>query len=162
MGVRRGPFHIGTIHGRYQSPAAESEPAQGGGVHAQRLLRDRAAGVPLDSVRRPAFWAHCAGKFKLYDRIECRAQDNRWVADLMVNSVGKLEAGVWVLWYVDLEAQAIDRQAEATPVASGDYTISFAPKHAWRVIRNSDKAVIHKDEPNEAAAKAWLEAHLEA
>lgn len=111
-------------------------------------------GVALSSVLRPDFWAHCAGKVKPYARIECRAQDNKWFAELMVHTVGKQELGVWVLRYIDLEAQAASAREE--PKSDDTYTISFAPKQRWRVIRNSDNAVIHKDEATEDSARAWL------
>ena len=115
-------------------------------------------GIALSSVVRSDFWAHCAGKVKQYARIECRAQDNKWFAELMVHTVGKQELGIWVLRYIDLEAQAVE--ARETPKEDGSHTVSFAPKHRWRVIRDSDGAVIHKDEATEDAAKAWLEEHL--
>lgn len=107
-------------------------------------------GVPLKSVLRPDFWTHVAKQLKPYARIECRAQDNKWIADLMVASVGNQMATMWLLNYVDLEAQGKDDE----PVA--EYTVSFAPRQRWRVIRTSDNTVVHKDEATEESARAWI------
>lgn len=117
--------------------------------------------VPVDSVLRPEFWQHVAKQFKPYDRIECRAQDNAWWADLMVSKVEPLAVHVWALSYTDLQSQATQlREQQKASEAQPQYGVSFAPKHRWRVTRGAE--VIHKDEPTEEAAKAWLEAHLTA
>jgi hypothetical protein len=114
-------------------------------------------GVPFSSLLRPEFWTHCAKKFKTYSIVECRAQDNKWLADLMVSAVGEFGVSMWVKSFVDIEAQA---QKAATSDAG--YTVSFAARQRWRVIRNSDGAVVHKDCATEEEAKAWLDKSLTA
>lgn len=121
------------------------------------LVAEIAPGVSIESVLVPEFWGHCARQLKPYARVECRAQDNKWQADLMVKSVSKTEASMWVLNYVDLEAQGKDGKTED---GAEEYTVSFAPRQRWRVIRKSDGAVIHKDEATEAEAREWLSDHL--
>jgi hypothetical protein len=116
--------------------------------------------VPVASVLDPEYWAHCTKKFKQYDRIECRAQDNSWLADLMVAKIEAKGVRMWAINFVDLNVQAAERSALAEPEQTGDYAVSFAPKHQWRVVRLSDKEVIHKDEPTREAAQAWLVANL--
>ena len=116
----------------------------------ERTVRSVAVppGIPLGSVQNPAFWAHCAKQLKPYTQIECRAQDNRWWALLMVATVREHAVDVWVLNYVDLEVQAGLKSEET-------YTVSFVAKQRWRVVR-SDGAVVHKDCATEADARAWL------
>lgn len=110
-------------------------------------------GIPVESVRAPDFWVHCAGVLKQYGKIECRAQDNAWYAELMVRKVESQAVHVWVLNYVDLTAQA----APKTAVTADDYAVTFGgPKHLWRVVRLADKQVIHTGEASEAEAADWL------
>jgi hypothetical protein len=111
-------------------------------------------GISLGSVLAPEFWAHCAKSLKAYDRLECRAQDNSWYADLMVRKVEQTAVHMWALNYADLNAQA------ATAESVGEFVVSFAPKQKWRVVRASDKEVIHQGEANKADAEAWLADHL--
>ena len=108
-------------------------------------------GISLQSVLRPVYWAHVAQHLKPYSRVECRAADNKWLADLMVASAGKQEASMWVLNYVDIEAQA-----KKGSVDDSEYRISFAPRQRWRVIRASDGMVVHKDCATEDEASEWV------
>lgn len=114
-------------------------------------------GIPVTSLQAADFWAHCASRLKPYERIECRAQDNAWFAELMVGKVAPQAVQVWVLSYVDLKSQA----AAPTLAKAEDFAVTFGgPKHLWRVIRASDKTVIHHGEATEGDAKAWLEIFL--
>lgn len=114
-------------------------------------------GIPISSVQSPDFWVHCAGTLKQYGKVECRAQDNAWYAELMVRKVESQAVQMWVLNYVDLSAQSAPR-AQAT---ADDYSVTFGgPSHLWRVIRLADKQVIHKGEASEAEAMAWLEQYI--
>lgn len=109
--------------------------------------------VAISDLLRPEFWAHAANRMKVYDKIEVRAQDNAWYAELLVRSVGSQEASVWVVLYKDLNEQ------EAVEAADG-YKVEFGGGHKWRVVRLSDKAVVHRGEPDESAANAWLASFL--
>jgi hypothetical protein len=106
--------------------------------------------VAFDAVQQPEFWVHCTKTMKAGDRIECLAQDNRWFGELMVAKVGKHDVQVWTLNYVQLEARA------SAPPDPANYAVSLGGPQKWRVVRLSDKEVIHKGEPTEDAAKAWL------
>lgn len=110
-------------------------------------------GIPIGSLSNPEFWAHCT-KLRAYDKIECRAQDNAWYAELVVAKVTKNAASVWVVLYADLRPQPANAETAA------DYKVEFGGAHKWRVIRLHDKEVVHKGEPDEGAAQAWLDAHL--
>lgn len=116
-------------------------------------------GISLNSVLMPEYWGHVATQFvsKENARIECRAQDNAWYAELMIRRVGEQAASMWVLNYVDLNAQV----SQPKPSEDEQYTVSFAPKQRWRVVRKSDGMVVHKDEASEADARAWLMANAQ-
>jgi hypothetical protein len=110
-------------------------------------------GVALSNVLRPEYWAHCAKKFKPYSVVECRAQDNKWMADLVIASVGEFGVNMWVKTYVDIAAQG--KKPEVSEPVAGSHTVSFAPRQRWRGIRDAVGAVLHKEE-----AQAWLDQYL--
>lgn len=109
--------------------------------------------VPFQSVMAPEFWTHVTRRIKQYDHIEIRAQDNAWWAHLMVAKVEDLAAHMWVLNHAALSIQTM----EAAAPDAKDYVVRHGgPNHQWRIIRLSDKAVIHHGEPTEEDAKKWL------
>ena len=115
-----------------------------------------APGIPVDSVKNPEFWVHCAKMVKAGDKIECHAQDNSWYAELKVAKVEPQAVHVWVVLYSDLRAQTARAQSVA------DFKVEFGGRHKWRVIRLHDGEVVHKDEADESAARAWLDQYVKA
>lgn len=114
-------------------------------------------GIPFESTLASDFWAHCASRVKPYTKIELRAQDNAWYGELMVRKVEPQAVHVWALCYVDLAAQNTPKLA----AVADDFSVTFGgPKHLWRIVRNSDKVVMHHGEANEGDARAWLESYL--
>jgi hypothetical protein len=111
-------------------------------------------GISLQSVMRPDYWAHCSDRLKPYDKVECRAQDNKWIATLMVAGIGVHSASMWVENYVDLSAQG------GLAAEDAGYTVSFASRQRWRVIRKSDNSVVSKDHATEDDAKRWASENL--
>lgn len=136
-----------------KAPALSPKALQGAEyvrfVHAATIP----PGIPLGSVTRPDFWAHCCERLKQYDLIECRAADNKWEATLRVASIGSQAVTVWVVNYVDIAAQM---SAAAKDEDAGEYTVSFTPRQRWRVIRKSDGVVVSKDHATEDDANAWV------
>jgi len=107
-------------------------------------------GIPFQSILRPDFWTHCGRKFRQYDIVECRAQDNEWFARLMVAKVEALSVKMWPLERVTLTLPEV-----GNPDAE-EYTVSLGGPQKWRIVRLADKAVIHHGEPTKAAAEQWL------
>lgn len=110
-------------------------------------------GVALQSVLDPAFWVHVAHRIKVHDKVEVRAQDGAWYAELMVAKVDPAAVRMWTLNYVDLRAQ--DKTAPA--LLADDYFVQMGGPHRWRVLRKADRKVLHIGEATEAAATEWLE-----
>lgn len=113
-------------------------------------------GVPMQSVLDPEFWGHCATKFKVYDKIEVRAQDNKWYAELVVSKVERLAVRVWCILHSDLSSQV----AVAPKLESAAYGVSHGGPQKWRVVRLSDKQVVHHGEPSKEDAEGWLTQYL--
>lgn len=109
--------------------------------------------VPFNSVLSPEYWVHCTKTLKVGDRLECRTQDNRWYGELLVGKVGEHAVTVWPIRYVDLFDQP--KVAEQLPDPE-NYVVNLGGPQRWRVVRLSDKKVVHHGEPTEDAAKAWL------
>jgi hypothetical protein len=114
--------------------------------------------VTIADLMRPEWWAHAANRLKVYDKIEVRAQDNAWYAEVLVRSVGAQEATVWVVLYKDLNETDAAKDEPVTNEPA--YKVEFGGGHKWRVVRVSDKAVVHRDEPDQAGAQAWLDNFL--
>lgn len=107
-------------------------------------------GTVLSDILRPEYWAHAASKLKPWDRIEVRAEDNSWYAELVVRNSDKVSAVVAVLKYVEMG----DRP-ETVP-ADTLYEVNFAPLHRWRVVRRSDKAIMVKGLANKEDAQSAM------
>jgi hypothetical protein len=120
-------------------------------------------GTGIDRVSEPDYWVHVTKDLRVDDKIEVKAADGSWYAEFLVTKVEKHAAHVWLILYAD-RYQRPAPVAQAAPAESGEagHKIEFGGGHKWRVIRLSDKQVIHKGEPDEESAKAWLAEHLKA
>jgi hypothetical protein len=115
------------------------------------------AGVSLDEIRKPEFFAHVAAKLKPWDRIEVRPDDETFYAELLVRSAGKNWAVTTLIQFTDLAP----KEEQAKP-QEGYRTEFGGPHHKWRVLRLSDKEVVSKGHTDQASADAWLVEHMKA
>jgi len=114
-------------------------------------------GTLFEDVTKPAFWAHVAAKLKPLDRIEVFEESGKYWAELMVLSVGRMEARVIVLRKHDLQAQ------EVPTIDLGEYEVSWGgPHRKHRIVRKSDKEVIRDGFGTKEEAQIWLADHLKA
>jgi hypothetical protein len=115
--------------------------------------------VPFNSVLCPEYWVHCTKTLKVGDHLECLAQDSKWYGELLVGKVGEHAVTVWPIRYVDLASQP---KVEAQLPDPANYVVNLGGPQRWRVVRLSDKKVIHHGEATEDDAKAWLADFLKA
>lgn len=113
-------------------------------------------GVTLDQVLEPSFWAHVAANLKPWDKIEVRAEDGTYYAELIVLQAARSWAKVRMIHQVELD----EAPAENNDVPG--YHVKFAGRAKWRVIRKVDNEVIHQGAACEQEAKDWLTEHLSA
>jgi len=114
-------------------------------------------GTPLEDVTKPAFWAHVAAKLKPLDRVEVYEETGKYWAELMVLSVGKMEARMTVLRKHDLQTPTVPA------IDLGDYEVNWGgPHQKHRVVRKSDKEVIKDGFGTKEEAQLWLTDHLKA
>lgn len=108
-------------------------------------------GTTVNDMLRPEYWAHVGHQMKPYDRIEVRAEDGSYFAELLVRNAERGWANVTVLSRIELDAKA-----EPAPV-SIDFKVEHAgPHHKWRVMRLSDTTVVKHGFENKTEANQWL------
>lgn len=108
-------------------------------------------GTPYEALFEPSYWAHVAEKMKPFDRVEVRAEDGSYYAELIVLASERLAARVAEIVKVDLEVPEQEINSE--------YKVKWkGPQHKWAVVRISDGETVHKgsDTP-EQAQKALAE-----
>lgn len=109
------------------------------------------AGTTLDDMMDPAYWVHVAAKLKPWDRIEVRAEDGTWYAELVVRMATRTAAVVAQVHYVQLGAPATVAKADDI------YEVEFKPAQRWRVRRLSDGIVMSSDHATrEEATRAMM------
>jgi hypothetical protein len=101
-------------------------------------------GTSFDAIRdKPEAWAHIAVNLAEDDIIHVSTKDRAFYARVYVLSVQKQAAKVHVLEYHELP------KGEAVPP---QYRVEFGGRHKWRVMRNSDNAVMEHGFGSEADA----------
>jgi hypothetical protein len=123
-------------------------------------------GVTREDFKRPDFWGNVSNMLKPNDRIEVVAQDGEFFAEFLVVSCGKQFAKVVELRYVELAEHMPEDNEERFDVnslAAGDYEIKYGNNEdKFRVIRKSDKEILHKGSATKAEAGKWLDEYLVA
>jgi hypothetical protein len=129
-------------------------------AETQRLdyVMDVPAGVPLERILEPDFFAHIAPLLRPWYRIEARAEDGSYFAELLVRKSEREAVHCWLLRHVDLAAQTAGKDRAPT---AADFNVEFGGGDKWRVVRLSDKQKMHKGETTQDDAQAWLDNYLQ-
>ena len=116
------------------------------------------AGVSIEEIIDPSYWAHVARRLTPYDIIEVVPEDGAFYARLIVVNTGKLFAKVQIIEKIDLNTPVNVTAAIAMNLFDTKYA---GPNAKWRVIRKSDNAVVSK-EPfgTQQEAEEWLEKNI--
>jgi hypothetical protein len=107
-------------------------------------------GTPLREMLKPEYWAHVARKMKVGDRIEVDAEERTWFAELYVRGVTPTSVAVVIMRTVEFN------KPESEEDAGAEYSAKHAGRGVWRVIRNSDKAIVQDSFPTKEAAESWI------
>lgn len=108
------------------------------------------AGAKLDDILTPDFWVHVQSTIRAWDRIELRAEDGSWFADLVVTQSG-MAFKVRPLTVINKDGkvltlstpQEVGTTSNALRAPKG-YVIDYGgPLHRYRVVRKSDGEVLH-------------------
>ncbi|HEX6992380.1 MAG TPA: hypothetical protein VF151_10860 [Gemmatimonadales bacterium] len=148
-----------------KTPERRFEPVEAARLHSAEYQRNvwvvnaMQANQPPDLLK-PEYWAHVSSKMRAWDRIEVRAYDGTWFAELIVLEAGRSWARVHMLGAIRLTTTDV---ARTMADRQGQYEISFrGPQGLWSVIRKSDKEVMHEGEATEGGALDWLNERLKA
>lgn len=111
-------------------------------------------GITVEDAQRPEFWAHHAKELKQWDKIELRAEDGSFFAELLITQVAETFARV----------QLLNLYKFSNPVKAPMLDLDVAwggPNHKWRVMRK-DKTVLKAHFDSEEAAESWKADFLKA
>lgn len=112
--------------------------------------------VTPEDLKRPAFWAHCANRFKHLAKVAVMPADGSFYAEMLVRDVGRAYAVCSLLSLTKFGA-------DIKVPADADYDFKWAgPTAKFRVIRLSDNAVVSEGHADKMVAQVWLVEHLKA
>lgn len=116
-------------------------------------------GVTLAQAMEPSYWNHVAQYVDAWDRIELRAEDDTWFAELVVTKATRTEVFVKVLNSFELSPAVAGKKVEGVPPG---YEVNYGgPIHKHRVIRSSDSELLAHGLSKEDAI-AWAKEHASA
>ncbi len=111
----------------------------------------------VEDLLKPEYWVHVASKLKAWDRIEARADDGTWWAELMVLESGRTFTRVRLLRHYSLTTDDV-AQTQAGGIV--DYIVEWKGPHTkWRVVRTIDNMVVHEGAGSKESANDWLKNH---
>jgi hypothetical protein len=113
-------------------------------------------GTPFDEILKEGYWAHVSAKMKPGDRVEVRAEDGSYYAELIVQDAGRLYAKVAVLTHVKLDSVDV---TEGGLAANGLEVAWKGPQLKWCVLRGKDRL---KEGMDKGAAVQWMNSHAKA
>lgn len=122
----------------------------------QEWVVDAEEGTTIEDIMDPAYWAHMASQFQMFDHIEVRLETGEWIAELIVLTPGRNYARVFLKAKHDLAGESRD-----IPASAITHKVEFkGPQRKHVVIRIADGAVIQEGIPSKTEANAWLSAYL--
>lgn len=149
---------------------SEGKPTiERGRVHLlEHYRQDYVAVIPQEvdpkDLEDPSYWAPVASQFRPFGRIEARAEDGTWIAELVITSLGRNFAICKQIAFHRLTSADIDQtRISAEETKATGYEIQWKGQHnKFCVIRESDGAIVHKGEDQKSGADKWLGEHLKA
>ena len=119
-------------------------------------------GTEPRDLENPDYYAHVASKLKPYDRLEVRANDGTWYAELLVVDVSRQWARAKMLMWVNLTTMDMSQTA-ALAASRSPYFIKFlGPQDKWCVIRRVDAAIVSQGNAKPEDASRWMSDRLQA
>lgn len=117
----------------------------------QEWVANAPEGCTVEDIKDPAFWSLMSFQMKPYDRVEVRADDGTWVAEVLVIGCARNWAKVSVLQHHKLASAADAMKDDA------DYRVQWkGPQKKWCIIRNSDDAFIREEIASRESAETQM------
>lgn len=122
------------------------------------LVATPGAGHTREHMLQPGYWAHVSPKLKPYDKVEVRAEDGTYFAELLVLACDRTWARMYVLNWHDLSTQDVSL-TEAVE-ASSKFEVKHTPGLRWHVVRKSDRQIMMKDGQTKDEAATWVKEYV--
>lgn len=113
-------------------------------------------GLTLEDAMEPSFWAHVVmdRDMQPLDRVEIRAEDGSWTADLIVAYCERNYAKLKLIAKHELAADTV------APESSIKHEVVWkGPSLKFCVIRKSDSQIIHQGDKEKQTAISWMVEH---
>lgn len=126
--------------------------------HTSRLFSHTPKpGVSFDDLLDPDYWTHVAPQMQVGNRIDVMAPDLSWWGQLLVRDVGRRDAVVHKMIYVEMG------EAESAMTTEDPYEVKWrGPARKFSVIRRSDKEVIRDEFEMKEQALRWIKNHMQS
>jgi hypothetical protein len=120
----------------------------------QEWVANAPEGCTVDDIKEQEFWSLMAYQMKPYDRVEVRADDGTWMAELLVIGVGRNWAKVHILNHHKLTG------ADEAMKDSTEFRVEWkGPQKKWCIIRNSDNTFIREGIASRDDAGTQMQEH---
>ena len=107
--------------------------------------------IAFEATLVPSFWRNIQERLRVGDQIRLRAEDNSWIADVLVAAKSGVGVRIETLPGFPIRLDGAWKQAADT----GHYYVNFLPNtKRYGVIRHEDAALVHDAETADLA-KAW-------
>lgn len=114
--------------------------------------------VTKEDLLKSEFWTHMAKRFKPFDRIEVRADNDTFFAEILVVACGQTWVKMHPLGWAEIE-----------PMKEEDLVLpdGFEIRHRgavarWSVIRTKGKKLLSENHASRGDALNWLKEHQKA
>lgn len=112
-----------------------------------------------EDLLEPEYWTHVAEKFKPFDKIEARADDGSWYAELIVLETSRR----WTRMHLLQKADLTTKDVSLTQSKLQEFAVDWkGPHRKFCVIRLSDQEILHDAEQTKAGAHSWLAERIRA
>lgn len=116
-----------------------------------------------EDLLRTEYWAHVSAQLKPWDRIEVRANDGSWLAELLVLETARNWSRVHILNAYKLTTTDMALTQSEIKGKYAEFRLEhMGPHDKWCVIRRSDNQKLHSGAENHDAARDWLDARIKA
>ena len=139
-----------------QGRALLSKQLQQVAFHHNEWCADVEAGIQVERILNPDFWAHVATKLKRGDIIRVIPQDMSWFAELLVAGSTKVAAHVIPLRIQDLTEKKSKIASDDDTGNALYFTKWRGPRALWCVLRRSDNAVLAEKLGSKDMAAQWI------
>lgn len=111
-------------------------------------------GSAIEDILQPGFWSLMAAQMKPYDRVEVRADDGTWLAEVLVLGCDRTWAKVHLLSSHQLTT------ADVSQSQSAKYDVIWkGPQKKWIVLRLADQTIVKEGIPTKDEGFAWMREH---